>query len=235
MPFAVRFFAVASSLGASECGYGIIGSTQIQREMGTDEQLQINRRGSGVFLRRQVRHRKRNGARRMRRKPRRRELGAWPTTPERAGRRDGRGDLPPCRLRVRRADERPGTRGRRPAGERQLPRGGQGRPPDRHGPVQKGRARLVRGERGCRRRYGAIAHAEKLQSEGKVVATDDFSRADVQNRLLARDLAIPDNPIKPIGSYQLNNKTVVAEIRYQNMSIFARDLFRALARQPVAQ
>ena len=76
----------------------------------------------------------------------------------------------------------------------------------------------------------AIAHAEKLQSEGKVVATDDFSRADVQDRLIARDLAIPDNPIKPIDSYQLNNKTVVAEIRYQKMSIFARDIFRALDR-----
>lgn len=90
---------------------------------------------------------------------------------------------------------------------------------------------------GCRR---AVARSAVLRHrpivgvpfdwKNNVAAGEDFSRLDVQKRLLARDLAVPENPIRPIGKYRLDDKETVSEARYQTRSIFARNLLPVLDR-----
>ena len=81
----------------------------------------------------------------------------------------------------------------------------------------------------------AIAHAEKLMKEGRVYEKDDFAKLDVQKELLAHDLNVPANPIEKIGDektgeFQLADKLVVKEARYQVKSIFGHDLLPVLDR-----
>ena len=72
----------------------------------------------------------------------------------------------------------------------------------------------------------AIAHAEKLASEGKVVNKADFAKRDVQKSLLARELQAPDNPIKPVNRYELpSDCDIMRKAKRQIHSIFVRDLF----------
>ena len=77
----------------------------------------------------------------------------------------------------------------------------------------------------------AIAHAEKLFNERRVVAKDDFEKKDVQQSLLSREVNA-DNPVKPVGSFQLQRKEgvevkkcVVSVARLQTSSIFMRDMY----------
>jgi len=75
-----------------------------------------------------------------------------------------------------------------------------------------------------------IRTAAMATRSADAAAGEDFSRLDVQKRLLARDLAVPENPIRPIGKYRLDDKETVSEARYQTRSIFARDLLPVLDR-----
>lgn len=79
----------------------------------------------------------------------------------------------------------------------------------------------------------AIAHAEKLAGEGKVVRNDDFSRQDVQKRLLRRELDAPSNPVKPVnGKSPFSSESeIVAQATRQTRSLFFRDLFRSLEKK----
>ena len=77
----------------------------------------------------------------------------------------------------------------------------------------------------------AIAYAEKLFNDGKVIGKDDFEKRDVQKSLLARELNA-GNPVKPIGNFQLPaNKTgdvkkcTVTIAKRQSQSLFMRDLY----------
>lgn len=76
----------------------------------------------------------------------------------------------------------------------------------------------------------AIAHAEKLFAEGKVVANGDFEKQDVQKRLLGRELNA-ENPVKPLNGYKLPTgngmdprQDIVFQAKRQNKSLFMRDL-----------
>ena len=79
----------------------------------------------------------------------------------------------------------------------------------------------------------AIAHAEKLAGEGKVVRNEDFSQRDVQKRLLQRELDAPSNPIKPVnGKSPFSSESeIVAQAARQPRSLFFRDLFNSLERK----
>jgi hypothetical protein len=77
----------------------------------------------------------------------------------------------------------------------------------------------------------AIAYAEKLFREDKVISKEDFEKRDVQKSLLARELNA-GNPVKPIGDYQLPQsrtgdvkKCVVSAAKRQTKSLFMRDLY----------
>ena len=82
-----------------------------------------------------------------------------------------------------------------------------------------------------RRLDEAIAHAEKLFNEKRVVAKDDFEKKDVQQSLLSREVNA-GNPVKPVGNFQLQRKEgvdakkcVVTVARLQTSSIFMRDMY----------
>ena len=78
----------------------------------------------------------------------------------------------------------------------------------------------------------AIAHAENLHAQGKVVRNADFSKRDVQNRLLYRELHAPSNPVKPVNGYKLSSSTdIVRKSRRQVRSLFVRDLFGSIAKK----
>ena len=79
----------------------------------------------------------------------------------------------------------------------------------------------------------AIAHAEKLAGEGKVVRNEDFSRKDVQKRLLQRELEAPSNPIKRVnGKSPFSSKSeIVKKAARQTRSLFFRDLFEHLEKK----
>ena len=79
----------------------------------------------------------------------------------------------------------------------------------------------------------AIAHAEKLAREGKVIRKDDFSRQDVQKSILHRELVTPPNPVKPVnGKSPLPSQgDIVRKATRQTRSIFFRDLFEALEKK----
>ena len=71
----------------------------------------------------------------------------------------------------------------------------------------------------------AIAHAEKLAQEGKVVSKADFEKQEVQKRLLQPELEA-GNPVKPVGNYQLPSKNLVVDwAQRQAKSFFMRDMF----------
>ena len=77
----------------------------------------------------------------------------------------------------------------------------------------------------------AIAYAEKLFQEGKVVGKEDFEKRDVQKSLLSRELNA-GNPVKPVGTFQLSQsktgdvkKCVVSAAKRQTKSLFMRDLY----------
>ena len=77
----------------------------------------------------------------------------------------------------------------------------------------------------------AIAYAEKLFREDKVISKEDFEKRDVQKSLLARELNA-GNPVKPVGDYQLPQsktgdvkKCVVSAAKRQTKSLFMRDLY----------
>ena len=79
----------------------------------------------------------------------------------------------------------------------------------------------------------AIAHAEKLAGEGKVVRNDDFSRKDVQKRLLQRELEAPSHPIEPVnGKSPFHSESeIVKKAARQTRSLFFRDLFDSLEKK----
>jgi hypothetical protein len=77
----------------------------------------------------------------------------------------------------------------------------------------------------------AIAYAEKLFREKKVVSKEDFEKKDVQASLLNREINA-GNPVKPVGNYQLPRKKtgdprkcIVTTAKHQCMSLFMRDLY----------
>ena len=78
----------------------------------------------------------------------------------------------------------------------------------------------------------AIAHAENLHAQGKVVRNADFSKRDVQNRLFYRELHAPSNPVKPVNGYNLSSSTdIVRKSKRQVRSLFVRDLFAGIAKK----
>ncbi len=79
----------------------------------------------------------------------------------------------------------------------------------------------------------AIAHAEKLAGEGKVVRNEDFSRKDVQKRLLQRELEAPSNPIERVnGKSPFHSESdIVRKAARQTRSLFFRDLFEPLEKK----
>ena len=79
----------------------------------------------------------------------------------------------------------------------------------------------------------AIAHAEKLAGEGKVIRNADFSRQDVQRNILHRELVTSPNPIKPVGgkSPLPSQHDIVRKATRQTRSIFFRDLFEAVEKK----
>ena len=79
----------------------------------------------------------------------------------------------------------------------------------------------------------AIAHAEKLAGEGKVVRNEDFSLKDVQKRLLQRELDAPSNPVKPVnGKSPFSSESeIVEQAARQTRSLFFRDLFKPLEKK----
>ncbi len=79
----------------------------------------------------------------------------------------------------------------------------------------------------------AIAHAEKLAGEGKVVRNEDFSRKDVQKRLLQRELEAPSNPIERVnGKSPFHSESdIVKKAARQTRSLFFRDLFEPLEKK----
>jgi hypothetical protein len=88
--------------------------------------------------------------------------------------------------------------------------------------------------RGRHRRHDeAIAHAEKLAGEGKVVRNEDFSQKDVQKRLLQRELDAPSNPIKRVNGKSPfpSASDIVKKAAHQARSLFFRDLFEHLEKR----
>ena len=61
----------------------------------------------------------------------------------------------------------------------------------------------------------AIAHAEKLFNERRVVAKDDFKKKDVQQSLLSREVNA-GNPVKPVGNY--HNHVIARHARFTMVS-----------------
>ena len=82
----------------------------------------------------------------------------------------------------------------------------------------------------------AIEVAGRYKNEGKVISALDFEKQDVQKSLLKPDLARPDNPIKPVGVFDLTNedseiaKKISNECRLQVKTNFFGDIYRAIAR-----
>ncbi len=88
--------------------------------------------------------------------------------------------------------------------------------------------------RGRHRRHDeAIAHAEKLAGEGKVVRNEDFSRKDVQKSLLQRELEAPSSPIERVnGKSPFHSESdIVKKAARQTRSLFFRDLFEPLEKK----
>lgn len=84
----------------------------------------------------------------------------------------------------------------------------------------------------AKRLDAAIAHAEKLFAQGKVVRNADFAKRDVQNQLLYRELHAPANPVKPVKGYSLpSDCDVMRKSRRQVRSLFVRDLFSGLQKK----
>ncbi len=78
----------------------------------------------------------------------------------------------------------------------------------------------------------AIAHAEKLAAEGKVVSKADFAKRDVQKSLLARELQAPQKTVKPVNRYKLPpDCDIVRKANRQVQSIFVRDLFKQVVKK----
>ncbi len=84
----------------------------------------------------------------------------------------------------------------------------------------------------AKRLDAAIAHAEKLFAQGKVVRNADFAKRDVQNQLLYRELHAPANPVKPVKGYSLpSDCDVMRKSRRQVRSLFVRDLFSGIQKK----
>lgn len=80
----------------------------------------------------------------------------------------------------------------------------------------------------------AIAHAEKLAEAGKVVRNADFSKREVQNQLLYRELHLSTNPnpVKPVNGYELpSSNDIVRQAKRQTRSLFIRDLVSSIAKK----
>ena len=83
-----------------------------------------------------------------------------------------------------------------------------------------------------RRLDEAIAHAEKLKNENKVIRNDDFAKRDVQNLILARELHAPQNPVKPVDGYSLSSATkLVRKATRQIHSFFVRDILGSVEKK----
>lgn len=78
----------------------------------------------------------------------------------------------------------------------------------------------------------AIAHAEKLHSEGKVLTTEDFGKRDVQKKILNNNsgIKLPErNHAAPLDTPEAKEAT--KQFRKHSCDLFSRDLVRTIAKK----
>jgi len=82
----------------------------------------------------------------------------------------------------------------------------------------------------------AIETAERYKTEGKVISAEDFEKQEVQKRIVKPDLEKANNPVKPVGTFNLAKdgsemaKSIVRECKFQVQTNYVGDIHKAIAR-----